>query len=280
MDSNIKLVAIDLDGTALNSKHEMSLTTLTTLKKLADYNIKLVIASGRPLYQIKEIIDKLALNDINDFTVAFNGTVVANNQTHDIIATNPLGGSDFGLLCQEIIDSPLTTMILFDQSASNFNRIKIYYKELADGITNRYFSNLQDLHGQVELVPYNNQEIIGGKLFIEGPVAVVEKLLAKWNDKFEICQEIRNNRTNFEITNKNITKAWGIQQICQQYNIDRSQVMAIGNEHNDIEMLKWAAIGVAVANADDDVKAIADALTDSNDQDGVAKAINKYLFNN
>ncbi|WP_368486177.1 Cof-type HAD-IIB family hydrolase [Spiroplasma sp. DGKH1] len=280
MNSNIKLVAIDLDGTALNSEHTMSLTTLTTLKKLADYNIKLVIASGRPLYQIKAIIDKLDLNDINDFTVAFNGAVVANNQTHHIIATNPLGGPDFRQLCQEIIASPLTTMILFDQPASNFNQIKIYYKELTDDITNRYFSNLQDLPGQVELVPYHNQEIIGGKLFIEGPVAIVEKLLAKWDDKFEICQEIRNNRTNVEITNKNITKAWGIQQICQQYNIDRSQVMAIGNEHNDIEMLKWAAIGVAVANADEDVKAIADVLTDSNDHDGVAKAINKYLFNN
>ena len=70
-------------------------------------------------------------------------------------------------------------MILFDQPASNFNQIKIYYKELTDYITNRYFSNLQDLPGQVELVPYHNQEIIGGKLFIEGPVAVVEKLLAK-----------------------------------------------------------------------------------------------------
>ncbi|AHF60826.1 hypothetical protein P344_02270 [Spiroplasma mirum ATCC 29335] len=104
MNSDIKLVAINLDGNALNSEHEMSLTTLTTLKKLADYNIKLVIASGRPLYQIKSIIDKLVLNNINDFRVAFNGVVVA------------------------------------------------------------------------------------------------EELLEKWGDKFKICQEIRNNRTNVEMS--------------------------------------------------------------------------------
>ncbi|WFG95979.1 Cof-type HAD-IIB family hydrolase [Spiroplasma citri] len=83
--SDIKLIAVDLDGTALNSNGEMSPRTLQVLRGLASKDIKLVIATGGPLYQCKDIAAKLGLTDSNDFIVSLNGSVVTNNVTKEIL---------------------------------------------------------------------------------------------------------------------------------------------------------------------------------------------------
>lgn len=83
---------------------------------------------------------------------------------------------------------------------------------------------------------------------------------------------------NIEISALGVSKASGIKAVCQHLQIDPKAVMAIGDSHNDLEMLKTVGLGVAMGNANDQVKAVADFTTTSNDEDGVAQAIQRFVF--
>ena len=76
-----------------------------------------------------------------------------------------------------------------------------------------------------------------------------------------------------------VTKAFALERLAQKLNIKVEEIMALGDANNDLEMLKFAGLGIAMGNASDYVKSLADNVTDSNDENGVAKAIEKYLLN-
>jgi HAD superfamily hydrolase (TIGR01484 family) len=89
---------------------------------------------------------------------------------------------------------------------------------------------------------------------------------------------IRSADINIEIFVRGICKASGIKKVCELAGITSDQVMAVGDHHNDMEMLRSAGLGIAMGKADEEVKRAADGVTDTNERDGVAKAIQKYLL--
>ncbi len=84
--------------------------------------------------------------------------------------------------------------------------------------------------------------------------------------------------SNVEVSGPGVSKKSGVERVCAELNISMAEVMAIGDNHNDLELIKAAGLGVAVDNASPDLKAAADALTKSNAEDGVAYAIQEYLL--
>ncbi|WHQ37458.1 Cof-type HAD-IIB family hydrolase [Spiroplasma sp. SV19] len=277
--TDIKLIAVDLDGTALNSTGEMSPYTLQVLKGLATKDIKLVIATGRPLYQTKHIVTKLGLTDANDFTVSLNGSVVANNATEEILFCDYFDPQLLRELYTDVLAFDLDTLIMFDADHSSFNKMLLHCKGFEDKMTKHYLSSFTEVQDEVTACLYtNNFNVNVNKIYISSYTSDINRLVAKWKDKIEISQEIRGDRSALEVTSRHINKASGIAQICQKYQLKAKNVMAFGNEHNDVAMLQWAGIGVAMGNAPDDVKGIANLVAEDNDHDGIAKVIETIVF--
>ncbi|WP_310612919.1 HAD hydrolase family protein [Spiroplasma citri] len=89
---------------------------------------------------------------------------------------------------------------------------------------------------------------------------------------------MRGDRSSLEITSCNVNKATGIAKICEKYQLTAKNVLAFGNENNDVAMLQWAGVGVAMWNAPADVKTIADLVTYDNDHDGIANVIEQMFL--
>lgn len=102
----------------------------------------------------------------------------------------------------------------------------------------------------------------------------IKETIASW-DEFEITSSAS---INLEISCKGISKASGVRTICQTLGIEMWEVMAIGDSMNDYKLFQEVGLGVAMSNSDDRLLSIADRVTDSNEQDGVAKAIERFLF--
>lgn len=84
---------------------------------------------------------------------------------------------------------------------------------------------------------------------------------------------------NLEISAKGVSKEIGVRKVCDYLQFEREDVMAIGDNLNDLQLLQYAGLGIAMGNADDQIKRIADHVTDTNEHDGVATAIKRYLLN-
>ncbi|WP_338955043.1 Cof-type HAD-IIB family hydrolase [Spiroplasma endosymbiont of Polydrusus cervinus] len=276
--TDIKLIAVDLDGTSLNSTGEMSPHTLRILKELASKDIKLVIATGRPLYQSKDIAEKLGLTDDNDFTVSLNGSVVTNNATKELLFCDFLNQQLLREIYLDVINFDLETLIMFDADHSSFNKMLLHCKGFKDKITKNYLATFAEAKDEVTACLYStNFDINVNKIYISSYTSDVNRFVAKWEGKIEISQEIRGDRSSLEITSRQINKATGITKICEKYQLTAKNVLAFGNEHNDVAMLQWAGIGVAMGNAPADVKAIADLVTDDNNHNGITNVIEKLL---
>lgn len=103
---------------------------------------------------------------------------------------------------------------------------------------------------------------------------IIRGELARWGEL-----EITNSHPdNLELNPKGISKASGIEEVCKLLGIEMSQVIAMGDSENDIAMIRAAGLGVAMGNAQDGVKRIADLVTVTNDEDGVAKIIQEYVL--
>ncbi|UZQ31099.1 MAG: Cof-type HAD-IIB family hydrolase [Spiroplasma phoeniceum] len=276
---DIKLIAVDLDGTALNSNGEMPPRTLQVLKGLVSKDIKLVIATGRPLYQCKDIAAKLGLTDSNDFTVSLNGSVVTNNATKEVLFCDFLNQQLLRDIYLDVIKLDLETLIMFDADQSSFNKMILHCKGFEDKITKSYLASFSTVKDEVTACLYSADFNINvNKIYISSYTPDINRFVTKWQGKIEISQEIRGDRSSLEITSFNINKATGIAKICAKYQLTPKNVLAFGNEHNDVAMLQWAGIGVAMGNAPDAVKTISDLVTDDNDHDGIANVIEQMFL--
>lgn len=253
----IKAIFFDIDGTLVSfQSHKVSESTQKALKDLRKKGIKTFIATGRHLR---------AINNLPG--LEFDGYVTLN------------GGLCFGENGKVISQ----TSIPQEDLSSFLNYIEEYPMPCV-------FVRKADLH-----INYINQEVIDlFKLldFIEVPTANLHKIakeevsqLIAFFDKtrdtevmthLPNCTSTRWYHTFTDIVPKGICKSKGIAMVIEKFGIHPDEIMAFGDGGNDIDMLQYAGIGVAMGNADDDVKEVADYLTDTVDNDGISKALNHF----
>ncbi|MCD5002199.1 HAD family phosphatase [Enterococcus saccharolyticus] len=267
----IKLIAIDLDGTLLDRQKQISERNKQALKQAKAQGVKVVICTGRPLRAIEPILEELDLLDEGDYSITFNGGLVQKNDTGEVMERAGLQLADVHRLVDlaKMLDLPLDVLsqehvIIFNTSENH----QTIYPELSPLL-------LPELAHTADLSE--------GRLYNKAVVAYhqeyLDQQIQKIPDVFKETYEVIKTRENLlEFMPKGITKAYGISLLAQDLDILPEEVMCIGDEENDLPMIEYAGIGVAMANAIDCVKAIADVVTDSNEADGVAKAVEKYVL--
>ena len=288
----IKLIATDMDGTLLNAAHEISEENIQAIEYAQSQGITVVIATGRAFYEANTPV---AQTDLKVPYICLNGAEVR-DESFNISSTSNLN--------RELIDR--ITDIL--------NRDNIYYQIYTNiGI---YTENPQrDLDIYIDIAERAGQKadvdkikagiqkrIDNGTLKVvdnydkikDTPGEIVMKILAFDSDLDKIdrvSEELAqsgslavssSSRGNIEITHADAQKGIALQTIADRLQIDMSEVMAIGDNLNDISMLEHAGYSVAMANATSEVKATAKFETESNEDSGVGKAIMKLLkeYNN
>ena len=267
----IKLVAIDLDGTLLNSQKEISLRNKQALMAAKQAGVKVVICTGRPLAAIGPYLEELGLQEEGDYSITFNGGLVQKNDTGAIIEKTLM---------------PLEAIHELYQLATTLN---MPFDVLSDKVVMQlpsapnYPSIYSSLNKLLTFESYKLEELTPNRIYNKVVVAIDEAYLnerikeipASFYERFEIIKT-RNNLLEF--MPKGITKAYGISLLAKDLGIRAEEIMTLGDEENDLPMIEYAGLGVAMTNAIPLVKEAADVVTDTNDQDGVAKAVEKYIL--
>lgn len=259
-----KLIAIDLDGTMITKDHRITDENMKAVKKLVDRDVKVVISTGRAYDSAKKFVERLGLTTVNDYVIAYQGCKlyrpfndekvfeigISNELVQEIIEF--VKGYNVGLVMYE--DTKLFSQQHHETIATYINSIEMPLSDIKFDINN---SNIT-------------------KVITVGERDELEKMVA------EIPEHLKENTNNFfshsnlyEFISKNANKGLALEKLCDILGIDMKDTVAIGDNGNDIELVKMAGFGVAMSNAYEGLKEVADYITvKDNNNSGVAEVIN------
>ncbi len=273
---NYKLIAIDMDGTLLNNEEKISKRNKEALHRAIEAGIHVVLSTGRllrsALYYSKSI-------DLGNPVVACNGAVVSCGDEDKLLYEKTLRTESVEKLIQLAEENNIYYHF--------YDKNTFYSRKLDEKITKHHESyrdnlkkqqiNLKLLEDPLKILREEKPKIYKF-VFIEDD----KNKLLHFREALKSIEGINISSSwhnNVEVMNKGVSKGEGLKQLCKKLNIDRSQVVAIGDNENDVSMFQVAGLAVAMENGEDIVKEYSHVITDTNDQDGVAKAIEKYVLN-
>lgn len=263
----IKTIALDLDNTLLNSNKEISKHNEEVLKKLHAKGIHVVLCTGRPINAIWPYIEQLGLTEPDDYTINFNGGLVINNVTKKHLFEIGMQKKDLQPLLDYVTANKIPLNVL------DFDRVY----ELNDYPGSIYRTVLK--HIEFKNIPLADlPDITYSKAIMAIPAAklspIIQDLPAVLKTKYHAVQ---SQPMVMEFLPKGVDKAVGLRALLEHFDEDFSNLMSFGDADNDLGMIKAAAQGIVMANGLPEVKKAATALTDTNDNDGVAKYCEQYF---
>lgn len=265
---DIKLIVTDIDGTLLNNDHQMSDRNRDVIRKAIAQGIKVVLATGKTRASAEGIIAALGLNTPGVFV-------------QGLMIYNP----DGTIKQQQLIDIPATRRIIQYAESNGFEVIAYSGNRL---IARHANSPISDIAKYGEPAP----QAVGSLVNVLNSTQI-HKLVIVGGDsnrlkalRWQLNQQVGNLVTfttaavlsSLEVLPKGGNKANGVRMVMKELGIHAENTMAIGDAENDIEMLQLVGWGVAVGNASEEVKKSAKAVVSSNQDDGVAEAIEKYAL--
>ena len=265
---DIKLMLLDLDDTLLNSKGELSERTKNAVKNSVDKGIVAAIASGRMHVSLLPYVDKM---NTHGPVVSYNGALIKDSGSNEVLYSNP-------------IPLPLARKVLeFAEKEDIFAQFyteEDYFFEKHCDISEMYFRST-GIRGK-ELGSNLYEKIIDCPpkiLFIEEDLDKIETAFIKLRNLFGESLYITRSKSKYiEVMNQNVNKGQALLMLCEIYGITPEKCMAIGDGLNDIEMIKNAGLGVAVASASEALKEAADIVCECADCDGPAKIIEEMVL--
>lgn len=266
-----KLIALDIDGTLLNSDKKISNENKAAIAAARAKGVHVVLVSGRPTSGMLGSLKELDMMSDDDYVLSFNASVVQRVKSKTIIRSQILTGKEakqLAKLAQQLNvhihafshTKGLITPALNDQtnkeSKINGEPITVMdFDALAD----------DDVIFKVMLVHHEAQL-----------TAAIKQLPAALYEQFTIVQSAPYF---LEFLNKQSNKGIGVKALADHLSIPAEQVICMGDAGNDYHMIQYAGLGVAMGNATDDIKAIANHITVSNDEHGVARVIEEFVLN-
>ncbi len=260
-----RLIAVDMDGTLLNSQGSITEKTIAAIHKVVDKGVLFTICTGRPIQGVERYYDVL---DPHSPVITYNGAMIVMGKSREILYKQDLDPSD----ARDVLawgKKLGTTVIAWSDN-------KLYANELNDRVHD--YKKLS----MVEPILITDEE----ELFING----VTKFL--WYDDAEKIKHFQgvladklgkgvtfctSKPTFLEFFDSRVSKAVAMEKIGEHFGIRREEMVAIGDGFNDLSMIEYAGLGVAMGNAPEEIKKKATFVTLSNDEDGIAHFIHSIL---
>ena len=269
---SIKLIAIDIDGTLLNNDRKITPGVYQALKAAEAQGVRIVLCTGRPLTGVQDLLSELDLFSETDYVITYNGSLVQKTKTKEIV-------SEFGLTHEEYLEVEMTarklgvhlhvetqdTMYTANRDISPYTVYEAFLVNMP--LKYRTPEEMTADLNIIKMMMIDEPELID---------AIIPQLPTSLTESFNI---VKSAPFFLEVLNKKAHKGAAVQKLAEELGISQAEVMAIGDNENDLTMVEYAGLGVAMANATENVKQAADVITASNEEDGVAKVINDYVLN-
>lgn len=270
---NYKLIAIDVDGTLVRSDQSISPRTLDALLRVQEQGVKVCICSGRPTYGIAPHAETLRLAEYGGYVVSFNGGGIVDWSTKEEVYAKTLDRSVLSYLCECTRKHGFSILTYVDEHI---------VAEGKDVAANRYVQftsmrNKMPIHPVPDFLTEVTYPI--SKCMIVGDPEPLHLLEQEMVPQLEGKAEAYRSEPFFlEVVPQGIEKAQGLAALLAHLGYDRSELMAFGDGFNDLTMIQYAGLGVAMGNAQASIKKAADFVTLSNEADGISVAIEKFIL--
>lgn len=269
--STIALVAIDMDGTLLDPAHKLTERAKAAIAQARALGVHIVLTSGRPVSGLAPFLHELGIDGDDDYCIACNGGLVRRLGTGENVAEFPLSFEDFRY-CEQVardigvhfqaldgqrLYTPNQDISRYTVIDSHLSHVPLSYRRVEDMDPSMSF---------IKLMMIDEPEVLD---------AAIARLPAELTERFAV---LKSAPFFLEVFDHRAGKGPSLQKLAEHLGIDRANVMAIGDQENDLTMLQFAGTSVAMGNAIDAVKAVARFETSANSEDGVAKAIERFVL--
>ena len=268
--NNIRLLALDLDDTLLRSDFSISYRTRNAVKRTENLKVTIALASGRIPAEMDHFSKMLGLHKRPGYLICNNGALVMESNTHKIVYETRIE-SQIALAICELADAEGFPVQRYEDDIMYVSRQNEYtaYDEKLTGLRQIVVDNFHDLLGQNCY-----------KLLIPGDPMLLTPLESLIRTYMDNDITLLSSRPYFlEILPPQTNKGIALTRVAEVLEITPDETMAIGDSMNDQAMIEWAGLGVAMINGDERIRNIAQLITEhSNDDDGVAEIIRKYIL--
>ncbi|RHW53410.1 HAD family phosphatase [Lactobacillus bombicola] len=267
----IRLVAIDVDDTLLNSHGVLLESTKTVIKRAISQQVKVVLCSGRPLAGVKHFLAELGITTDNQYVITFNGAVIE-SVTGKKLAES---GLEFSIykeidrysnkhdIAYNIVDAD-SQIITSNHNVSWVTVVQAW--ENRAGLLIRTPTELGETAQVIKAVFADEKDKLD---------QVEKEIIKKFGQKNYVVRAADNF---LEVMHQDVNKGNALKILSKKLNISANEIMAIGDERNDIPMFNFAGISVVMANGSAAAKEYADYVTESNDENGIEQAFNKFVL--
>ena len=264
-----KLLAFDLDDTLLNEEFKISAGNVQSLRRAAEAGLIITIATGRMYRSAVPFARQLG---INIPLITYHGALIKNAVSGEVIWHRPVPLEESMDIAQHAQEKGYHLNLFIDDrlhvaEENDFTRL---YQKIAR-VDLQVVGNLRDFLEREQITPT--------KMNIAAP-HTMPAVMADMRENFGHRVHVTLARPDFlEITHGEATKGRALRHLTEEAGFEREEVAAIGDSLNDVDMLEYAGTGVAVANAREEVKQVAQVITRSNLEDGVAYFVDNYILN-
>lgn len=260
-----RLIALDVDGTLINDHHELTPRVRDAVRAAEAQGAEIVLCTGRGSTSTLPVLKELGLEGI---LITHNGASIVESKTRKIVAE------------KAIPFEPATKYIQFAKQHGVHYDLNTAFELYVNGEMTAEIADMYARYLAQPIVRTEEEGLPQGlvKLSLYAPKSTLDALEASWNDWNHELQTIRSGDYFIDVQHPQASKGDALRQYAELRGVPREQVLAIGNYYNDLGMIRFAGLGVAMDNSPDDVKAAADAATASNNEDGVALVLEKYVL--
>ncbi|SFB27898.1 Cof-type HAD-IIB family hydrolase [Clostridium frigidicarnis] len=274
-----KLMCTDMDGTLLNGNHEISRESIEVIKKAHDKGVKIAVCTGRLHSSAFYFANLLG---INAPVISSNGAFIREKDRDKVIYKKTIDKNSLQEIlkvCKEYNLNPYFHTPNRVMGEKEMHSAKIYMD------FNKHLPKEEKIH--IDIIKEDQWDEIFEKYKHEIVKAIViedknSKALKYAKDKLKKVEQLEvvsSMSNNFEIMNREVSKGRAVETLAKYYNISKDEIICIGDNENDISMIKYAGLGIAMENGCDEIKKVAQYITDTNINDGVAKVIKKFILN-
>ncbi len=261
-----RLIATDMDGTLLTPENRITRRTMAAISAAREKGAVFTLSTGRPLQGVKKYVDLLGLDCP---VITYNGAVVAHSLTGEIIFSQNMETEEARRV-YNLAKERNTMFILWSQN-------RLYASELSE--KTEFYENITST--KATLIENFEQLLADGItkfLWYDDP-----DILDKWieeltQEKLENTTFVKSRAYFLEFFSNKASKAVAMEKLGEYYGISREEMIAVGDQTNDLPMIEYAGLGVAMGNAVEKVKEAANYITSTNEEDGVAKVIEKFIL--
>ena len=270
MKTDYKMIVLDLDGTLTNRDKVITPRTKQALMEAQERGKIVVLASGRPAAGVLPLANQLDLAKYGSYILAFNGGMIVNCKTGETVFSSMIPVEANSRIVDLAVDHGVDLLTYQGQEIITNNQ-ECPYALLESKINKLPLRQVENLRNYLDFP-------VPKFLFLDDGdylVTVEPKVKAALGKNFSVY---RSEPYFLEVMPKGIDKAASLERLLEQLGMNREQMIACGDGYNDMSMIKFAGLGVAMENAVLPLRKAADFITRSNNEDGVAYVVEKFMM--